>query len=220
MLNSAQKFVATALADGQLTLHPEGRILKSKRESPYFFDSAKFNSGKSIANLASAYARVAGLLEFDVLYGPPYKGTLLAPAVAAALWTYAKLDKGWSSSRKEAKDHAEGGIMLGAPLKGKKVGIIDDVITTGVTKGEAVDLVQEQGGEVVWVVVAFDRMETAPDSTISAAQQFTKDYGVPVYSTANLNDLITVLRQDTDFPNNPPGMLGKILAYKETYGVK
>jgi len=221
MFSKAQQFVISSLIKGQLELLPEGRVLKSGRVSPYFFNSGLFNSGDSMMELAVAYASIeADFSVIDVLYGPPYKGTILAPAVAMALWDKRAVKVAWASSRKEVKDHGEGGSILGASLQGKNVLIIDDVITTGTTKHEAVEFVRDKGGTVVGVAIGFDRMEKAEGSELSAVDLFSNQHSVPVYAAATLDDLIAVLSKETDFPDNPPGLLEKIIAYKDEYGVK
>lgn len=219
MLSAAQEFVSYALAIQALELVPQGRRLKSGRISPYFFNSGRFTSGDAIHELAKAYAKSIHRLDTDVLYGPPYKGTLLVPAIAAALWTEHAIKVDWASSRKEAKDHGEGGLILGANVSGRNVLVVDDVITTGDTKAEALELIRSQGGNVVGVVIAFDRLEQVDDSDLTAAQQFSARHGVPVHSAANLDDLIAVLQEDTDYPGNSPELLNKILEYHSMYGI-
>ncbi len=219
ILTAGQNFVSYALSIGAIELVPEGRKLKSGRITPYFFNSARFKSGDSLWELASAYAQTMLNLDPDVLYGPPYKGTVLAPVVAAALWKKHTVKVGWATSRKEEKAHGEGGLWLGEAIMNKNVVIVDDVITDGATKVEALDLVRAAGGNVVGVVIAFDRMELAGESGLSATQIFHDQHNVPVYAVADLEDLIAVLEKDTDFPNNPPGMLEKIKAYQAEYGI-
>lgn len=219
-MNATQQFITSALNNGAIELLPEGRVLKSGRLSPYFFNSGNYTSGQNTFALAMAYARKLYGLNFDTIYGPPYKGIPLAATTAMMLYQkYGRVVE-WSSSRKETKGHGEGGIGFGASLKGQLVMIIDDVITTGDTKSEAIEYIRKEGGQVMGVVVAFDRQEAVDDSGLSAAQLFEKQHGVPVHAAATLDDLIAVLRKDTDFPGNTPEMLDKILVYRDQYGAK
>lgn len=219
-LTADQRFVEYALEIGAIELSREGFVLKSGRRSPYFFNSAYFNDGQALLNLAEAYARTIknAAAHPTVLYGPPYKGTILAPVVAAVAVYSHNLHFGYASSRKETKDHGEKGRVIGAPLSGAHVFIIDDVITTGDTKREAIDFIHAESGTVTGVVVAFDRQETVGETGRSARQLFEEDTGVPVYAAATLDDLIAVLETETDFPGNHPDVLPMIKAYKEQYG--
>lgn len=223
---SPEQFVEYALRIGAF----EGeRELKSGRLSPYFFNSAAFNSGESIGKLAYAYARTIrdgfkkdGNFVFDLLYGPPYKGTILVPAVAEKLNHLMVGFSGygppfhWCSSRKEEKAHGEGGIFLGTPIRsGDRVLIVDDVITNGGTKKEAVDLIEEYGGKVVGLAIAFDRQERAEDSKLSAAQEFEGIYRAPVIAVATPEDLRTVLKRQGGHDD----ILKAIDEYQRRYGV-
>jgi orotate phosphoribosyltransferase len=224
MQTASQRFVSHSLSIGALELLPAGRALRSGRVSPYFFNSGNFNDGESMEELATAYAGcihrhiiVKSGEVAEVIYGPPYKGTVLAPTVAVALRHRGSPHIGWASSRKEDKGHGEKGAWLGAKVRGKNVIIVDDVLTTGDTKEEALQLIRHEGGNPIAVVIAFDRMERVDDSGLSASQLFTEKHKVPVYATANLDDLITVLNEDTDHPGNSPEMLDMILAYRSRY---
>lgn len=228
VLTFPEQFVKYALHIDAIELKERG--LRSGRLSPYFFNSGKFNSGASMKKLASEYARAIrdgfrqyGNFIFDILYGPPYKGTVLVPAVAMELETLMSVSPGhgpfrFCSSRKEKKEHGERGLFIGAPIRpGDHVLIVDDVITDGETKKEAVKLVEEQGGEVVGLVIAFDRQEKGVDSELSATQEFKRTYHVPVVAVATLNDLIKVLEKQQG--GEKKEVLVEIRAYQKKYGV-
>lgn len=225
MTQAAQDFVRYALAIGAIELIPEGRPLKSGRLSPYFFNSGCFNTGTSLEHLARAYAdalvSTQMMNSIDTIFGPPYKGTVLAPAVALALSRYYDLNIGYTSNRKEAKNHGEGGILLGHPItEAMRVAVVDDVMTTGSSIESAIELVESLVGIAVCCVIGFDRQERGMgETTLSAAQEFTGKTGIPVYAAATLNDLVDVLesrrssRSDAADP-----ILEKIYAYRERYG--
>jgi len=222
----ATNFVEYALDIGALEL--KDRKLKSERLSPYFFNSGLFNSGKSVLALAHAYAGPIDQMMNDkflpedvVIFGPSYKGTFIAPAIAVQLaWKYQR-DVGYSSNRKEEKDHGDGGIILGASLQGKKVVIADDVMTTGTSFREAVEIVRANGGTPVCAMIAFDRQERGIESERSAVQEFEQNFGIPVHPAATLDDLISVLENTPaeSGDDNVGEMLDKILAYQKQYGV-
>ncbi len=232
----AEQFVDYALKIDAIEL--KERELKSGRHSPYFFNSGKFCSGHSMKKISGAYARVIrdsfqknGNFIFDLLYGPPYKGTMLVPAVSEALDTIMSVISGhgpflFCSSRKEAKDHGEGGLLIGAPIRpGDRVLIVDDVITNGWTKREAVKFIEGQGGKPVGLVIAFDRQEKTYDyefevsQELSATQEFEQTYHIPVVAVATLNDLIKVLERQQRDDEEKKKVLEKIRAYQKTYGV-
>lgn len=225
----AEEFVRYALEIGALELIPLGRPLKSGRFSPYFFNAGLFNSGEAMATITTGYADVisnefVGLNEepcFDLLYGPPYKGTILAPAVAmifTSIFSFSGVS--FCTSRKEVKTHGEGGTLIGAPIKeGSRVLIIDDVITDGGTKREAVEFVRQRGGVPVGLVIAFDRQERGAGE-LSAVQEFERDYEIPVRAIATLSDLISLLEKTSaeSDEGNAGEMLDKIIAYRDQYG--
>ena len=215
-------FVRFALDEGVLRF---GSFkVKSGRISPYFFNAGLFNSGRSVGRLARFYAQA--LLDsgvaFDMLFGPAYKGIPLATATAVALAGHPAMqgqsDVPFAYNRKEAKDHGEGGTLVGAPLAGKVV-IIDDVITAGTSVRESVEIIRAAGAEPAAVLIAMDRMERAgPDDALSAhsaVQDVAKTYGIPVVSIASLADILALLQDDASFAEHRDA----VLAYRAKYGV-
>ncbi|NGP53416.1 orotate phosphoribosyltransferase [Thioalkalivibrio sp. XN8] len=207
-------FIELALARGALRF---GRFtLKSGRESPYFFNAGLFNTGAALAELGACYADaiVAAGLEFDVLFGPAYKGIPLATAAAVALAERHGRDVPWCFNRKEAKDHGEGGNLVGAPLQGRIL-VIDDVITAGTAIRESIGIIHGAGAEPCGVVLALDRQERGQGER-SAVQEVEQDMGLPVSSIITLADLLADLagRHDAD-----AAQLDALRAYRERYGV-
>lgn len=190
--------------------------LKSGRQSPYFFNAGGFNRGAQLAILAEAYAGTiaANAIQFDVLFGPAYKGIPLAATTSVALATQHQIDTPYAFNRKEAKTHGEGGSIVGHPLNGKVL-IIDDVITAGTAIREAIDIIEAQGAQPAGVVIALDRMERGQGS-LSAIQEVEQQFGIPVFSIINLNDIIETLesRHDTD-----PAILQAMYDYRKHHGV-
>ena len=226
-MNSAHDFVKYAVSIGAIELVPEGRTLKSGRRSPYFFNSGLFNTAQSIDTLAMAYVRALegsqlgerSLLP-DVIFGPAYKGITLAVMVAYFLsLNHDNYNPGIAYNRKEAKDHGEGGVLIGAPLQGKRVLIVDDVITDGASKREAVEIIRAHGGTPIGCVIAFDRQERGPDENDprSGVQRFQEESGIPVLSAASLDVLVSVLKHSEIDQIRP--MFNKIQTYREQYGV-
>ncbi|CAB3678651.1 MAG: orotate phosphoribosyltransferase [Achromobacter pulmonis] len=216
-------FVRFALNEGVLRF---GSFkVKSGRISPYFFNAGLFNSGASVGKLAGFYAQA--LLDsgvaFDMLFGPAYKGIPLATATAVALANHPAMqgrnDVPFAYNRKEAKDHGEGGTLVGAPLKGKVV-IIDDVITAGTSVRESVEIIRNAGAEPAAVLIAMDRMERAgADDALSphsAVQDVAKTYGIPVVAIASLADIMALLQDDAAFAEHRDA----VQAYRTKYGVK
>lgn len=189
--------------------------LKSGRLSPYFFNAGLFNSGHALAELGACYAQaiVERRLDYDVLFGPAYKGIPLVATIAVALATQHGIDKPWAFNRKEAKDHGEGGSIVGARLSGSVL-IVDDVITAGTAIREAVDIIQAAGGEPSDVMIALDRQEKG-QGDLSAIQEVQRDFGVDVHSIITLADLISYLEAETAMRSQ----LDAMRSYRELYGV-
>ncbi len=169
--------------------------LKSGRKSPYFFNAGLFNTGASLAQVGSSYAAAIAdaKLDFDVLFGPAYKGIPLVSASAIALNQNFGISKPYCFNRKEAKDHGEGGTIVGAELK-DRVLIVDDVITAGTAIREVMDLISAAGAEAVGVVVALDRQEKG-QGELSAIQEIEADYGIPVFSIISLKQILDYLKK-------------------------
>ena len=189
--------------------------LKSGRQSPYFFNSGLFNSGGSLARLGNFYAQslIASKLEFDLVYGPAYKGIPLASALAISLSIDYGLDIPYAFNRKEAKKHGEGGNIVGTPLQGKKVLIIDDVISAGTSVRESMDIIKENDAEAVGVIIALDRQEIGKGDT-TAIQEVERDFNIPVISIVCLGNLINYLETE----NAEQAQIDSIKAYREKYG--
>lgn len=189
--------------------------LKSGRISPYFFNAGLFNTGGSLARLGRYYAQTImdSGISFDVLYGPAYKGIPLAAVTAAALFDQHGVDVAYAFNRKEAKDHGEGGIVVGHALEGRIL-IIDDVISAGTSVRESVDIIQAQQATTAGVVIALDRQEKGTGDK-SAIQEVEQDYGIPVAAIASLSNLVAYLDKRGDSPQQ----LAAISAYREQYGV-
>lgn len=190
--------------------------LKSGRVSPYFFNAGSFNRGGLLAELASFYARCIhdNIASDFVLYGPAYKGIPLAAATVIKLAEDFGRDLPYAFNRKEAKDHGEGGNIVGAPLKGDVV-IIDDVITAGTSIRESVDIIKAQGARPKAVMIAVDRQERAGEGSRSAVQAVEDEYGIPVYSIVNLNDIVEYGAHSDTVPDP-----AAVEAYRARYGVK
>lgn len=195
--------------------------LKSGRQSPYFFNLGLFNTGKLLSNLATAYAIaiIQSDLKFDVIFGPAYKGIPLASIVCVKLAEIggSKFQNiQYAFNRKEAKDHGEGGSIVGATLKGQRILIIDDVMTAGTAINEAFEIIAKEEGEVVGSIIALDRKEvvnTESKEGLSATQSVSKRYGIPVLSIVNLNDIINYLEGRIS-----PEERKKMEEYSQTYG--
>jgi orotate phosphoribosyltransferase len=189
--------------------------LKSGRISPYFFNAGLFNTGASLANLGRYYADaiVSAGLDFDLLYGPAYKGIPLAAVTAAALFDQHGRDVPYAFNRKEAKDHGEGGVIVGHALQGQRVLIIDDVISAGTSVRESLDIISAEGAKPAGVVIALDRQERGKGER-SAIQEVEQDTGIPVAAIVRLEQVMEYLdsRGDQD-------ALARISAYRERYGV-
>ncbi len=189
--------------------------LKSGRVSPYFFNAGLFNTGASLAQLGRYYADAltASGAAFDLLYGPAYKGIPLAASAAIALSDHHGRDVPYAFNRKEAKDHGEGGQVVGSPLAGDVL-IIDDVITAGTSVRESVEIIEAAGARPCGVVIALDRRERGLDDR-SAVDEVQARYGIPVISIASLDQLIELLAEDGDQAQT----LAAVRAYRAEYGV-
>jgi orotate phosphoribosyltransferase len=190
--------------------------LKSGRLSPYFFNAGLFNTGSSLAELGRFYAQavIASGVQFDMVFGPAYKGIPLAAALAIALADHHGRDLPYAFNRKEAKDHGEGGVIVGAPLHGRVL-VVDDVISAGTSVRESVALIKAAGAELAGVVIALDRQERGLGET-SAAQEVERTYGVPVISIANLDALVLYLQNQGE----RQAELDAVRAYRERYGAR
>jgi orotate phosphoribosyltransferase len=206
-----QQFLEFALARDVLRFGEF--ITKAGRKSPYFFNAGLFSDGASLGQLGAFYAQalLASGIECDQLFGPAYKGITLAAATAIALAAKGH-NLPYSFNRKEAKDHGEGGTIVGAPLRGRVV-IVDDVISAGTSVRESVELIRRDGAQPAGVLIALDRMERGPGTT-SAVQDVRDMYGIPVVSIATLDDVMT-------FVDGHPELAAAhsaITAYRERYG--
>jgi len=191
--------------------------LKSGRISPYFFNAGLFNSGERLARVGEYYAAAAQAsgIDFDMVYGPAYKGIPLACCTAIALARQHHRDLPYAFNRKEAKKHAEGGIIVGAPLSGKVL-IVDDVISSGMSIKEAIDIILAQGAAPAGVVIALDRQELGEGKT-SAIQEIEDRYGVKVTSIASLDLLIKYLQEHGE--DADPITIRAMQTYRDQYGV-
>jgi len=188
--------------------------LKSGRVSPYFFNAGQFNQGNHLSQLGQFYAKAieASGIKFDVLFGPAYKGIPLAAATAIALNDSFNRSVPYSFNRKEAKDHGEGGNIVGHPLEGDIL-IIDDVITAGTAIREAKDIINANGAKTKGVVVALDRQEKGKGE-LSAIQEVEQNFGIAVVSIINLSHIVDYLKA-----NNDKNIISRIESYRSQYGI-
>ena len=188
--------------------------LKSGRVSPYFFNAGQFNQGNHLSQLGQFYAQAieASGIKFDVLFGPAYKGIPLAAATAIALNDSFNRSVPYSFNRKEAKDHGEGGNIVGHPLEGDIL-IIDDVITAGTAIREAKDIINANGAKTKGVVVALDRQEKGKGE-LSAIQEAEQNFGITVVSIINLSHIVDYLKA-----NNDKNIISRIESYRSQYGI-
>jgi orotate phosphoribosyltransferase len=191
-------------------------VLKSGRTSPYFFNAGAFCTGASLAALGRCYASaiVDSAIEFDVMLGPAYKGIPLVSSVAVALADQHGRDVPWVYNRKEAKSHGEGGLLVGAPLRGRVL-IVDDVITAGTAVREVIALIQEAGARCVGVAVGLDRQERGQTER-SAIQEVAQEFALEVISIVNLQDLIDYLEAEAGTDDST---LQAMHQYRSQYGV-
>jgi orotate phosphoribosyltransferase len=189
--------------------------LKSGRESPYFFNAGLFNTGVSISAVGRAYSAAlsASDLNFDMLFGPAYKGIPLVTMTAAAMAERHGRNLPFAFNRKEAKDHGEGGSIVGSPLKGRVL-IVDDVITAGTAIRESIDIIRAAGATPAGVLLALDRQERASGCDFSAVQEVRNQYQIPVVSVVNLADLMHHVGQ-----SGQAGDMTSMRAYRERYGL-
>ena len=213
MADFRREFIEFAVA--QNVLRFGDFTTKAGRASPYFFNAGLFYTGSALGSLSRFYAKaaLASGLEFDVLFGPAYKGITLAAATSVAL-ADAGRDTPFCYNRKEAKDHGEGGVLVGAPLKGRVL-IIDDVISAGTSVRESVEMIRAAGAEPAGVLIALDRRERG-QGELSAVQEVARDYGMPVISIASLDDLLGFLADRPEMVENRK----KVEAYRAQYGIK
>jgi orotate phosphoribosyltransferase len=215
-----QEFIAFSVQTGVLRFGDF--TTKAGRQSPYFFNAGLFHDGATLARLAQFYAQTLldSGVEFDMLFGPAYKGITLASATAVALAGKGR-NTSFAFNRKEAKDHGEGGTIVGAKLQGKVV-IIDDVISAGTSVRESVDMIRAAGAEPCAVLIALDRMERSGKdgalSPSSAVQDVSQTYNIPVISIGNLDDLFSYLNSDGADPQLQQ-YKDAVAAYRTRYGV-
>lgn len=209
-----REFIQFALERGVLRF---GEFtLKSGRVSPYFFNAGLFDSGLALAKLGRFYAQALmdSGLSYDVVFGPAYKGIPLAATTAVALAEHHQRDVPWCFNRKEAKDHGEGGTLVGAPLAGKVV-IVDDVITAGTAIREVMQIIQAQGAQAAGVLIALDRQERGTGA-LSAIQEVERDFNMPVISIVSLQQVLEYLAQSAELKRYLPA----VERYREDYGIE
>ncbi|MGP8308137.1 orotate phosphoribosyltransferase [Vibrio sp. YIC-376] len=189
--------------------------LKSGRKSPYFFNAGLFNTGRDLARLGRFYAAALADsgIEFDVLFGPAYKGIPIATTTAVALADHHDIDTPYCFNRKEAKDHGEGGSLVGSALEGR-IMLVDDVITAGTAIRESMEIIKANGADLAGVLVAIDRQEKGKGE-LSAIQEVERDFGCAVISIVSLGDLITYLEEK----GNATEHLEAVKAYRAEYGI-
>lgn len=189
--------------------------LKSGRISPYFFNAGLFNTGRDLARLGRFYAAalVDAGVDFDLVFGPAYKGIPIATTTAVALADHHNMDLPYCFNRKEAKDHGEGGNLVGSELKGR-VMLVDDVITAGTAIRESMQIIEANGADLAGVLIALDRQEKGKEK-LSAIQEVERDFNCKVISIITLNELVSYLEQKEDMVE----ALRSVTAYRAQYGV-
>jgi len=208
-----RNFLELAIKQGVLTF---GEFtLKSGRKSPYFFNAGLFNTGQAVAELGQYYANaiIDSGIEFDMIFGPAYKGIPLAALSTAALAEHHQINKPFSYNRKEKKNHGEGGVIVGAPLNGHVL-IIDDVITAGTAVKEAFNLIEDSNAKVAGLVVSIDRQEIGANGK-STIQELQDNFNIPVVSIAKLDDLIELIKISDDLKVH----LTSIIKYRQQFGI-
>jgi orotate phosphoribosyltransferase len=213
MRDYQREFIEFAIARGVLRFG--SFTLKSGRQSPYFFNAGLFNTGMALAQLGRFYAAAIqdARLDYDVLFGPAYKGIPIAAATAVQLAEEFHVDTPWCFNRKEAKDHGEGGTIVGSPLAGRVL-IIDDVITAGTAIREVMTIIQGARAIPAGVVVALDRQEKGK-AELSAIQEVERDYGIPVLSIVKLEQIIAYLEEKGTEHEH----LDAVRKYRAQYGI-
>jgi orotate phosphoribosyltransferase len=215
MIDYKKEFISYALECGVLKF---GEFqLKSGRISPYFFNTGLFNTGAKLGKLSEFYAHalIHSGLKPDILFGPAYKGIPLACATAISYARITGNDMPYAFNRKEAKDHGEGGAIVGNNLSGKVL-IIDDVMTAGTSVRESVDIILQAGAEPMGVLIALDRQEKA-QGQLSAVQEVMQNYKIPVLPIISINDIVDHIKMAAS--KDLEGHLGAIMAYQDKYGV-
>jgi len=208
-----KEFIAFAIRRGVLRF---GEFtLKSGRVSPYFFNAGLFNTGGDLAQLGRFYANAItdANLDFDVLFGPAYKGIPIASTTAVALADHHDRDVPYCFNRKEAKTHGEGGSLVGSPLQGNIL-LVDDVITAGTAIRESMQIIQQQGAALTGVLIALDRQERG-QGELSAIQEVERDFGTRVVSIVTLNDVMEYIQGDAGLSQHAEA----VIAYREQYGI-
>jgi orotate phosphoribosyltransferase len=213
LLQHQRTFLDLALQRGVLRFGDF--TLKSGRASPYFFNLGRMDSGAALATVGDAYAAAAvqSGLSFDMLFGPAYKGIPLAAACAISRARAHGRDLAWAYNRKEAKDHGEGGVLVGAPLQGRVL-IVDDVITAGTAVRESLAIIRATGAEPAGVLVALDRQERGTGA-LSATQELTAEQGIPVVAIVGLQDVMEFAGDHRELA----GQRERMAAYRARYGV-
>jgi orotate phosphoribosyltransferase len=214
MRDYQREFIGFALRLGVLKFG--SFTLKSGRQSPYFFNAGLFNTGAGLAELGRFYAETIreSRIQFDVLFGPAYKGIPIAAATAIQLADRYIIDKPWCFNRKEAKDHGEGGSLVGAPLTGRVL-IVDDVITAGTAIREVMTLINNAAAVPAAVVVALDRQERGKGE-LSAIQEVERDFGIPVISIVTLEHLVSYLEEQPEMADH----LESVRRYRAEFGIR
>lgn len=209
---NAHQFIELALSKNVLRF---GEFtLKSGRVSPYFFNAGLLNDGEALALLAQGYAdKLMQCTDVEVIFGPAYKGIPFVSATAVALQLHHQKNVPWGFNRKEAKDHGEGGVLVGADVAGKSVWIIDDVITAGTAIREVVDILSKAGAKIAGVIVALDRQEKGLGE-ISALQEVQQQLNIPVHALITMQDLMDYLQAKGETQ-----ALANMQAYREQYGI-
>ena len=213
MQDYQEQFIRFAIERGVLRF---GEFqLKSGRVSPYFFNAGLFNSGQALSKLGQFYARalLESGVDYDVLFGPAYKGIPLATSVAIALANGHDQDRPWCFNRKEAKALGEGGTLVGAPLQGR-VMIVDDVITAGTAIREVMQIIRQEGARAAGALIALDRQERG-QGKLSAIQEVERDFAMPVISIVSLQQIMQYLAEDRQLKAYLPA----VQRYRDTYGI-